>query len=135
LKHDGKSIKDAWYLDYVEVTCHQLQQTWRFICDHWLSTHRAPNYSNTAVLSLYKNIFDNEKIRNRTEYILLVKTSNNRPLSGDDNLVQFQLVGQQGQQTPVFNLLTPYVQLFDQNQLDCFLVASSHDLGKPEKLR
>jgi hypothetical protein len=134
LKHDGKSIKDAWYLDYVEITCHQLTQTWRFVCDHWLSTHRAPNFSNLVVLNLHKNIFDDEKIRNRTEYIVLVKTSNNKPLVGEDAIVQFQFVGSQGQ-TPVFNLLTPYVQLFDQNQLDCFLITSNQDLGKPEKLR
>ena len=134
LWHNSKSIKDAWYVDYVEITCYQLKQTWRFVCDQWLSEHRAPNFSNSVMLGLRNNIFDSEKIKNRTEYILLIKTSHNKPLIGDDVIVQFQLVGSQGQ-TPVFNLLTQFVQLFEPSQLDCFLIASGLDLGIPEKLR
>ncbi len=131
--HDGKSIKDSWYLDFVEITCYKLSQTVRFICDQWLSTFRPPNYSNSIVLNLHDNIFDNEKIKNQTEYMILIKTSS-KPLLGDDVVVQFQFDCTNGK-SQVFNLLTPFVQLFDQHQLDCFLVSSSHDLGRPEKLR
>lgn len=135
IKHDGKSIKDAWYLDFVEIVCYELEQSWRFICDRWLSTHRAPEYSSSAMLSLTNNIFDNNQIRDRTDYILMIKTSRTRPMPNSDQaLVQFQLVGS-NEQTPVFNLFTPYIRLFENNQLDCFLITSDRDLGKPEKLR
>ena len=32
-------------------------------------------------------------------------------------------------------MMTPYIKLFEKNQLDCFFLMSSVDLGKPEKLR
>lgn len=131
--HDGKSIKEGWYLEYVEITSYKLKQTWRFVCDQWLSIHRPPNNSNSVLLSLTSSLLGNERFRNSTEYILLVKT--NRALIGGDDLnVQFQFVGSSGQ-SQVFNLLTPYVNLFDKNQLDAFLIQSSVDFGKPEKLR
>lgn len=63
----------------------------------------------------------------------MIKTSS-KPLVGRDVNVQFQFVCAKGQ-TQVFNLLTQHVNLFEPLQLDCFLVRSSHDLGKPEKLR
>ena len=75
----------------------------------------------------------NERFKNSTEYIVLVKTAK-ALIGGDDLNVQFQFVGSSGQ-SQVFNLLTPYVNLFDKNQLDAFLIQSSVDFGKPEKLR
>ncbi|CAF0724098.1 unnamed protein product [Brachionus calyciflorus] len=132
--HNGKSIKDGWYLDFIEITCYAQMQTWRFVCDQWLSTHRPPNNSNTAIISLNNNsIFNNEKIRNMTEYFFIFKTSG-KPLTGKDINIQFQFTAAK-YQSQVFNLLTPYVNLFDRNQLDCFMVSTSHDLGAPEKLR
>ena len=108
-------------------------QTWRFVCDQWLSIHRPPNNSNSAILTLNSNVFDNEKTKNMTEYFFMFKTSG-KPLYGKDINVQFQFTATKFQSL-VFNLLTPYVNLFDRNQLDCFMVSSSQDLGPPEKLR
>ena len=55
-------------------------------------------------------------------------------VSNEETNVQFQFVGSKGQ-SQIFNLLTPYVSLFDKNQMDAFLIQSSVDLGKPEKIR
>jgi hypothetical protein len=54
--HTAKSIKDGWYLSYVEVNCPKLKQSWKFVCDKWLSKNRPPEYKNSAVL------FSNELI-------------------------------------------------------------------------
>ena len=62
----------------------------------------------------------------------MVKTSDRAHLA--DMNVQFQFVCSKGQST-IFNIISPYVVLFDVQQLDCFLINSSIDLGKPEKLR
>jgi hypothetical protein len=63
----------------------------------------------------------------------MIKTSD-RSIAINDLNVQFQFVGSKGQST-IFNLISPYVTLFETFQLDSFLVNSSIDLGKPEKLR
>ena len=64
----------------------------------------------------------------------MIKTASKALLSTEDTNVQFQFVGAKGQ-SQVFNLLTPYVTIFGKNQLDAFLIMSSVDLGRPEKLR
>ncbi len=64
--HDGKSIKDGWYLEYIEITSYKLKQTWRFVCDQWLSLHRPPNKSSSIVLSLTNSLMSNERFRNST---------------------------------------------------------------------
>lgn len=64
----------------------------------------------------------------------MIKTSNKPLVTSRDVNVQFQFVCAKGQ-TPVFNMLSQHVDLFQPLQLDCFLVRSSLDLGKPEKLR
>lgn len=105
------------------------------MCDHWLSKHRPPNHSNSTILFHEKNIFDNDKFRNATEYTLIIKTSKHALIPDPSLNVQFQMVGSKGQ-SQVFTLSTLYeVGLFEKNQLDAFLVMSSIDLGKPEKLR
>lgn len=53
---------------------------------------------------------------------------------GTDPNVLIQVVGQKGQ-TPILNLLNPYIPLFGPNQLDVFMIQSSADLGKPERIK
>lgn len=130
-KHNGKSIRDGWYLDFVEIICYSQKQTWRFVCDQWISIHRPPNYSSMVTLTL--NSIFNDKIKDMTEYFFIIKTSENG-LIGKDVNVQFQFTGAK-HQSQVFGLVTPYVNLFEQNQLDCFMISCSNDLGPPEKIR
>jgi hypothetical protein len=154
--HNGKSIKDGWYLEYIEITSYKLKQVWRFVCDQWICLHRPPNL-NPIVLSLSNSLLNNERFRNSTgmkfyfpiennplsyiktfvffeEYTIIIKTANKPLISNEDTNVQFQFVGSKGQ-SQVFNLLTPYIKLFEKNQMDAFLIMCSVDLGKPEKLR
>ncbi len=65
---------------------------------------------------------------------MLIKTADKPLVMTKDSNVQIQLVGAKGS-TQVFSLLSPYVNLFETNQMDAFLIMSSTDLGKPEKLR
>ena len=67
------------------------------------------------------------------DYIFIIKTSD-RSIPIGDLSVQFQFVCSKGQSI-ILNLVSPYVTLFETFQLDSFLVNSSIDLGKPEKLR
>ena len=92
-------------MDYVEIFCTKLKQTWKFICNRWVSNHRPPAYK-----------------------------TGDKPLPASDINVQFQFVGTKAQSI-IFNLISPYTSLFEPNQLDAFLITSSTDLGKPEKLR
>ena len=63
-KHNGKYLKDDWYLDFVEITCYKLNQTWRFVCDQWLSKTKSD--STSVVLSLGNHALDSEKAKNLT---------------------------------------------------------------------
>lgn len=132
-KHNGKSIKDGWWLDYVEISCAKLKQTWKFINNKWLSNHRPPDYKNTVTLNSISDTVANDKILNSVEYFFLIKTGD-KPLPAADINVQFQFVGVKAQSI-IFNLISPYNSLFESNQLDAFLITSSIDLGKPEKIR
>ena len=50
LKHSGKSIKEGWFLEYVEISCAKLKQTWKFVCNQWLCKNRPPEYKCSALL-------------------------------------------------------------------------------------
>jgi hypothetical protein len=98
-----------------------------------VSNHRPPDYKNSVLLDSISETVANEKIANAVEYFFLIKTGE-RPLPANDINVQFQFVGNKSQSV-IFNLISPYTNLFETNQLDAFLITSSMDLGKPEKLR
>lgn len=59
--HTGKTIKEGWLLEFVEITCIKLKQSWRFVCDKWLSKHRAPDYKPSVVL------LSNEQIKSQSQ--------------------------------------------------------------------
>ncbi len=48
--HNGKTLKEGWHLDYVEINCAKLKKTWKFTCDRLISKFRAPEYKNSALL-------------------------------------------------------------------------------------
>lgn len=48
--HSGQTLKEGWYLDYVEVSCPKLKNSWKFNCDRLISKFRAPEYKNSALL-------------------------------------------------------------------------------------
>ncbi len=120
-------------MDYVEIFCTKLKQTWKFICNRWVSNHRPPAYKNSILLNSINENLANEKLLSSVEYFFLIKTGD-KPLPASDINVQFQFVGTKAQSI-IFNLISPYTSLFEPNQLDAFLITSSTDLGKPEKLR
>ncbi len=66
IKHDGKTAKDGWYLDYIEIYSFKTEKSYMFECNQWISTHRPPNNSNSIVLKLFNNIYDSEKLKNQT---------------------------------------------------------------------
>ena len=65
-KHSGKTIKEGWYLEHVEVMCPKLKQSWKFVCDRWLSNHRAPEYKTTALLLSNDQILPPEQLNQNT---------------------------------------------------------------------
>lgn len=50
--HNSQSPKDGLYLDFVEITCTELEKTWKFNYNQWISKYRPPNFSNETVISL-----------------------------------------------------------------------------------
>ena len=71
--HEGKSNKDGWYLEYIEITSFKLKQVWRFVCDQWICLHRPPNL-NPITLSLSNNLLNNERFRNSTGLCFFLNT-------------------------------------------------------------
>ena len=70
----------------------------------------------------------------KTEYYVTIKTGGKGFIGFGEFSILFQLVGTKSQ-SAIFNLLTPYVNLFEKRQLDSFFVSSNLDLGSPAKVR